>query len=66
MDNRIELTAIAPFFVIWALTRVVSRIVAIQLRAPAESGNRGDPDHYGHRLRILVRQQVPTTGRINR
>lgn len=33
MNNRIEEKAIAPFFVIWALTMVVSRIVAIQLRA---------------------------------
>lgn len=33
MNNRIEEKAIAPFYVIWALTMVVSRIVAIQLRA---------------------------------
>lgn len=33
MNHQIEETAIAPFFVIWALTMVVARIIAIQLRA---------------------------------
>lgn len=33
MSHQIETAAIAPFFVIWALTMVVGRIVAIQIRA---------------------------------
>lgn len=33
LSHQIETRAIAPFFVIWALTMVVGRIVAIQVRA---------------------------------
>lgn len=33
MGHQIEQSAIAPFFVIWALAMVVSRVVAIQIRA---------------------------------
>lgn len=33
MDHGIESSAIAPFFVIWALTMVIARIAVVQLRA---------------------------------
>ncbi|WP_029138736.1 hypothetical protein [Nakamurella lactea] len=33
MGHQIEQSAIAPFFVIWALTMVVARVAAIQTRA---------------------------------
>lgn len=35
MQHGIEVDAIAPFFVIWALTMVISRVAAVQLRARA-------------------------------
>ena len=40
-DHRIEQAAIAPFFVIWALTMVVARVAAVQIGAhQARTGRR--------------------------
>jgi hypothetical protein len=33
ITNRISVDAVAPFFVLWALTMVITRIVALQIRS---------------------------------